>query len=370
MKRKNRLIIFVITVFLLSLFTFNSFAAVDDSYFTIPYDTGTIYDPSDVGSISDFDFYSYNEYDTDYFDDRSFSWLRKPIGAFGISYNAGTGFIPEDPQYILGDVIIQYPYTYVDSQGKAPRVVISPGKSSFWLSNQTTSPFGFVGWSFRCSEVRSGVVNIKTWRTYSFTLDYPSNESYDIDIRSGQLSQVEYDGNHLVELRFRYVYDSDNQLLSLYMSTFKGYILLDEMFCLDPLDFTSIRIGMYDAVEPPSTNSIGSQVFLKSWIVQGGGQLAFQAYNDGYSFGFSNGLTIGRNEGFSEGFQQGYEDGLLDGSPSEISVPGLISSYVNSGVTLFRNIFGFEIFGINFAGLIGGLTAVVVLSWLIRKLVR
>lgn len=91
-----------------------------------------------------------------------------------------------------------------------------------------------------------------------------------------------------------------------------------------------------------------------------------KAYDEGYDFGFSSGESVGHGAGY----ESGYKDGLLDGGVSEIDVPSVIDSVLNSTVTLFRNIFSFELFGINIAALIGSLTLIVVVAWIIRKAVR
>lgn len=368
MKKRNKFIFLYLLIFLVSIFTVNTFA--DDSYFVVPYDAGRVL--NDLGAPVTSEYFStnsYNEYDDGYYDDRSVSWIRKDLGVLGVFYSAGTGYLEEIPNYIVGDIVIQMPWQ-LDTN---PRVTISFGKSNFQLSNQTDSAFGFVGWTIRCSEGdKASMLRISTWRTSSFTLDYPSSEVYDFDIGHGELTAFRdsITNTNLVELRLKYIYSESDRSCSLYVNSFNGLFYLDTMYCLEPLDYTSIRVGVFDHLEPGNNVETGSCIYLRSWVVQGGGDLSFEAYLDGYNAGKADGEQVGYTSGYDVGFENGYKDGLLDSDTSQISVPEIITTYVNSGITLFRNIFGFEIFGINVAAFIGGLTAIVVLSWLIRKLVR
>lgn len=153
-----------------------------------------------------------------------------------------------------------------------------------------------------------------------------------------------------------------------YWETLKTVNILEsETFTLNSLAF-----GTYDRVDGYATDN---DTYYGTTRIS---YIRYQDYNKVYeeisraSFdtGYAEGKRNGIEEGKSVGFDEGYREGKKDGEVSEIAIPEVISTIMNSTVTLFRNIFGFELFGINISALIGSIALICVLAWLIRKLVK
>lgn len=171
---------------------------------------------------------------------------------------------------------------------------------------------------------------------------------------------------------FRAVYNLESGNVTIQGLSGEYYITLVRFKLSNDFKYSTISFMSYDRIERSSGILVRYIRYLglnKDYEKLLG--IAWEnASSAGYSIGKVEGIEEGKLIGYGEGYDEGYDDGLVDGEVSELSVPEVITSYINGGVTLFKNIFGFEIFGINVSALIGGLTAVVVLAWVIRKLVR
>lgn len=161
-----------------------------------------------------------------------------------------------------------------------------------------------------------------------------------------------------------------------YLQALSGgwYINLIRLDATDDAIYSRLAFGTFDKIDgvidgvvygSARFNYIRYQDYNKAYETLGA-TIGREAYDSGYSDGEDFGLSTG----YSRGYDEGYDDGMLDGESSEIAVPEVISTVMNSTVTLFRNIFGFELFGINISALVGSIALVCVLAWLIRKLVK
>lgn len=105
-------------------------------------------------------------------------------------------------------------------------------------------------------------------------------------------------------------------------------------------------------------------------------------YGDGYSAGFSYAerkyKTFGEDkykEGYSAGVTAGYNKALDDVGAGDnvaytLDVPAIITAIPVACKALINNAFGFEIFGINVAGLLSALVVVGIVLWAVHKAVK
>lgn len=161
-----------------------------------------------------------------------------------------------------------------------------------------------------------------------------------------------------------------------YLQVLSGgwYINLIRLDTLEESTYDRLAFGVYDKID----GNLGGTIYGSARF----NYIRYQDYNkayetlgatlarDAYDTGYDDGKRDGFSEGKALGYDKGYDDGKLDGESSEIAIPDVISTIMNSTVTLFRNIFSFELFGINISALIGSVALICVLAWLIRKLVK
>lgn len=84
-----------------------------------------------------------------------------------------------------------------------------------------------------------------------------------------------------------------------------------------------------------------------------------------YSIGYEEGYTVGH----SDGYRQGFNFAMLN--PPEgikLDIPAIINSITSSVQSFIISAFGFELFGINIAGLLGCLIAIVIVYLVIKLL--
>lgn len=93
------------------------------------------------------------------------------------------------------------------------------------------------------------------------------------------------------------------------------------------------------------------------------------SYFEGYEEGKEDGLHDGYDLGYTEGFDDGYDLGFDDGLESNNSLVGMVGAIFTGPVTMFQQIFNFNVLGINFAEMLLGLVTLLVVIWLIKKFI-
>lgn len=84
-----------------------------------------------------------------------------------------------------------------------------------------------------------------------------------------------------------------------------------------------------------------------------------------YSVGYEEGYTVGHSDGYREGFNFAM---LNPPEGIKLDIPAIINSVPSSVQSFIISAFGFELFGINIAGLLGCLIAVVIVYLVIKLL--
>lgn len=84
-----------------------------------------------------------------------------------------------------------------------------------------------------------------------------------------------------------------------------------------------------------------------------------------YDFGYEDGERVGFNQGYEEGRSIGYEEG----ANSSNTLVGMVGAIFTGPVTMFQQIFNFNVLGINFAEMLLGLVTLLVVIWLIKKFI-
>lgn len=84
-----------------------------------------------------------------------------------------------------------------------------------------------------------------------------------------------------------------------------------------------------------------------------------------YSIGYEEGYTVGHSDGYREGFNFAM---LNPPEGMKLDIPAIINSIPSSVQSFIISAFGFELFGVNIAGLLGCLIAVVIVYLVIKLL--
>lgn len=84
-----------------------------------------------------------------------------------------------------------------------------------------------------------------------------------------------------------------------------------------------------------------------------------------YSIGYEEGYTVGHSDGYREGFNFAM---LNPPEGMKLDIPAIINSIPSSVQSFIISAFGFELFGINIAGLLGCLIAIVIVYLVIKLL--
>ena len=113
-------------------------------------------------------------------------------------------------------------------------------------------------------------------------------------------------------------------------------------------------------------------------------------YTEGYDVGYTEGIDVGNETGYSNGYNdglwEGYEDGYTDGEKygwdngfgagqndmAEItrSFKEMVFAIFDAPVTLIDGMLGFEIFGINIAGLVKTIITLAVVSLIVFVILK
>lgn len=296
---------------------------------------------------------------------------KSSVGLVGVEYNyseySGRAVNTTQPYYLYFD------YTRSGAnvgESLNPRYYVWFGTGALEIDSSivgsNSTHFGFAileeNSYFRFALLSGGNIQYNT-RTSNFNKDsldyYYLNDYYDESVR-------------VYSFRIAVFKESGTA----YLQALSGgwYINLIRLDTLEESTYNRLAFGVYDKIDgnvggtiygSARFNYIRYQDYNRAYETLGA-TIGREAYDRGYDDGEDYGLSVG----YARGYDEGYDDGLLDGESSEIAVPEVISTIMNSTVTLFRNIFGFELFGINISALIGSIALVCVLAWLIRKLVK
>lgn len=107
-------------------------------------------------------------------------------------------------------------------------------------------------------------------------------------------------------------------------------------------------------------------------------------YADGKKEGYNSGYETGKSEAGTEKYQEGYEYGYLlgqdagykkgyaagqeaGGGGAQLDIPTIVSSVPSAVKNFINTAFGFEVFGINVAGLLSVLMLITLLVYLVRR---
>lgn len=109
-----------------------------------------------------------------------------------------------------------------------------------------------------------------------------------------------------------------------------------------------------------------------------------EGVNEGYRLGYDEGVSItekywtgimpeleaaARDEGYDEGYEDAVEDyGADELRPQVIDIPAIFSAIPAAAKSIINNAFGFELFGINVAGLLSVLLIISVVGFIVAKL--
>ncbi len=74
-------------------------------------------------------------------------------------------------------------------------------------------------------------------------------------------------------------------------------------------------------------------------------------------------------EGYNDGYRVGYDTGFEYGENSKNTLVGMVGAIFTGPVTMFQEIFNFNVLGINFAEMLLGLVTLLVVIWLIKKFI-
>lgn len=87
-----------------------------------------------------------------------------------------------------------------------------------------------------------------------------------------------------------------------------------------------------------------------------------------YSVPYNNGYRDGFNDGSAEGWQNGYIQGLNTGSQASMGVQKLFGVVADTPIRFLKNMFNFELFGMNVAVVILSCLTAVVIFGLVKKI--
>lgn len=96
------------------------------------------------------------------------------------------------------------------------------------------------------------------------------------------------------------------------------------------------------------------------------------SYNMGYDKGYQYGQKANNRAEFNRGYNKGYDDAeqlYADTSGNGNTLVGLAGTILFSPVQMMKNIFNFEILGVNLAGFILSIITLIVVAWLIKRLI-
>lgn len=123
---------------------------------------------------------------------------------------------------------------------------------------------------------------------------------------------------------------------------------------------------------------VGKQEGYNSGYESGRAEAQSEAYQQGYNSGYES----GKAEGGTEIYQEGYEYGYLVGQDSgykkgyaagqeaggvQLDIPSVISAVPIAVKNFVNTSFGFEVFGINVAGLLSVIMIIALLVYLVRR---
>lgn len=166
--------------------------------------------------------------------------------------------------------------------------------------------------------------------------------------------------------------------------------------------FKGSGIGLNDTVNFPSIDTVGSNfVAPRRWInalSAFDGSLSPELNKANYDLGYADGQATGYSDGYNAGYQYAesrlpekieaaYADGFAAGDSAGYSravqqlgegddaswyldVPLIITSIPAAARQILTNAFGFEVFGINIAGLLITLITVCIILWAIHKVTK
>lgn len=166
--------------------------------------------------------------------------------------------------------------------------------------------------------------------------------------------------------------------------------------------FKGSGVGLNDTVTYPSVDTIGSNfVAPKRWInalSAFDGNLSPELNKANYDLGYADGQALGYGDGYNAGFQyaeskipqkidaayaEGYAAGdsagynravkqLGEGDDASytLDIPLIFSSIPLAAKSIINDAFGFEVFGINVAGLLSALLVVSIIIFVVRWLIK
>lgn len=131
----------------------------------------------------------------------------------------------------------------------------------------------------------------------------------------------------------------------------------------------------YNCIEIQKWYTGGNIVYLNSEINEINFDISginFTSYNLGYDRGYKTGQNANQQSVYNEGFNDGYvkaADLYEDTSGNGNTLVGLAGTILFSPVNMMKDIFNFEILGVNLAGFILSIITLFVVIWLIKRLI-
>ena len=126
---------------------------------------------------------------------------------------------------------------------------------------------------------------------------------------------------------------------------------------------TGYESGLIDGYEPGY--NAGNEAGYNDGYKKGYDFASAKIGPEQYSVGYEEGYTVGHSDGYREGFNFAM---LNPPEGMKLDIPAIINSIPSSVQSFIISAFGFELFGINIAGLLGCLIAIVIVYLVIKLL--
>lgn len=200
------------------------------------------------------------------------------------------------------------------------------------------------------------------------SIDFDSLNDYVYELGGGNSYSITFtfinsiESDSLLYVRFKETIGSN-------ISFYNGDTLLETLY---NEDFDSEQRNFYKTFRLSDFGEITSsfnKIIINNvsydYSISEFGVLQYQSYD----LGFENGEIHGEIVGFANGNIAGYNRGFIAGEQNGNNLVNLVGAIFTGPVTMFQQIFNFNVLGINFAGMLLGLVTLLVVVWLIKKFI-
>lgn len=134
------------------------------------------------------------------------------------------------------------------------------------------------------------------------------------------------------------------------------------------LKYNCLEISNY-TTSPNSLNYLNGTLNTINYDIS---SINLTSYNMGYDKGYQYGQKANQQAEYNRGYTAGYDDAeqlYVDTSGNGNTLVGLAGTILFSPVQMMKEIFNFEILGVNLAGFILSIITLIVVAWLIKRLI-